>query len=188
MRSTTVFVCALSLMTLMLAEGCGSGTEDREPEHDEASGDESAAGISRDGYTLVWEFDEEDITFTMSAPTTGWVAVGFDPSAAMLDADIIIGYVEDGDVFLSDQWGDGYTSHRPDIELGGSDDAALVSGSEGEGVTEISFSRPMSTGDGFDHQLRPGGTHTFLLAYGPGDADGFAGKHSWVTTVEVILE
>lgn len=188
MRSTNVFICTLVAMILMLTEGCGNGTEDREPEHDEASEDVSASGISRNGYDLVWAFDEDDITFTMSAPSTGWVAVGFDPSAAMLDADIIIGYVEDGDVFLSDQWGDGYTSHRPDLELGGSDDAALVSGSESEGVTEISFSRPLSTDDEFDHQLRPGGVHTFLLAYGPGDADGFTGKHSWVETVEVMLE
>lgn len=178
----------LTGMTLIITGGCGSGTEDREPEQAEASDGVSSAGISRNGFGLVWELSEDDITFTMSAPTTGWVAVGFDPSAAMLDADIIIGYVEEGEVFVSDQWGDGYTSHRPDIELGGEDDVTSISGSENEGVTEISFSRPLSTGDEFDHQLRPGGTHAFLLAYGPDGADGFTEKHSWVETVEAVLE
>lgn len=188
MRSTNAAICFLTAIALMLSEGCGGGAEDREPELDETSGNVSAAGISRDGYTLAWEFDGDDVAFTMSAPTTGWVAVGFDPSAAMLDADMIIGYVEEGEVFITDQWGDGYTSHRPDIELGGSDEVIPVSGSESEGVSEITFRRPLSTGDRFDHQLIPGGTHTFLLAYGPGDADGFTGKHSWVKTVEAILE
>jgi hypothetical protein len=171
-----VFIAALVL-------GCGS----------EASGDETAGGgdgvgsITVGDFSMEWSVEGNSLSVTASAPTTGWIAVGFEPSAAMKDADIVIGYVEDGQVFISDDWGDGHISHSPDTELGGTSDVTGVSGTETDGRTEISFSIPMSSGDAYDKVLQQGSTIKMILAYGPDDADDFQGYHAWADTIELEL-
>ncbi|OPL19784.1 MAG: hypothetical protein AVO35_02070 [Candidatus Aegiribacteria sp. MLS_C] len=177
----------LALLSIMSACG-GSGSEEAVRPAEETGPDAAAGGISSDGVTLTWDFLEEDVTFTVSAPATGWVAVGFDASSVMLDGDMIIGYVENEEVFISDQWGDGYTSHSADSELGGTMDILSASGTETDGRTTISFTRPVATGDSFDHDLERGTSHSVMLAYGPEDSDGFTGRHRWVETFQVVLD
>ncbi len=144
--------------------------------------------ITVDGFTLRWATVEgNNLAVQLNGPTTGWVAVGFEPTAAMKDADIIIGYVEDGTLFLRDDFGDGHISHSPDTELGGTDDVTGISGTEEGQITSISFSIPLDSGDGYDRQLTPGSTVKVILAYGPDGADDFEGYHAWAETVEVEL-
>ena len=109
-RTVTLFALAVPI-----ALGCCGTSEGEEApaENGTASGG-TAGSVSRDGVSLEWEFSEDFVEFTLTAPTTGWVAVGFDASSAMLDADIAIGYVSEGQVFMSDQWGDGYTEDEFD--------------------------------------------------------------------------
>lgn len=176
---------AVPLLSILAAVvfGCGS----------EASGDEvvqtseEGNSITVEGFVLEWSIEENSITITAEAPTTGWIAVGFEPSAAMKDANIIIGYVENGELFIRDDWGDGHISHSPDIELGGSSDVTAIAGSEGGGKTTISFSIPLDSGDEYDRELQPGSVYKVILAYGPDDADNFQGYHAWADTIELEL-
>ncbi|MCK4516427.1 MAG: hypothetical protein KAU31_14290 [Spirochaetaceae bacterium] len=64
------------------------------------------------------------LVLLMSAVTTGWIAAGFDPSRQMADANIIIGYVADGEVFLRDDFGTGNVRHGADVDNGGRRPAA----------------------------------------------------------------
>ncbi|HPF33331.1 MAG TPA: DOMON domain-containing protein [Candidatus Sabulitectum sp.] len=173
----------LAILVAAAVIGCGS----------EASGEatpvatETGKEIVVDDFVLAWTIEDGSMTMTAQAPTTGWVAVGFEPTAAMKDADIIIGYVEDGTLFLRDDFGDGHISHSPDTELGGTDDVTGISGTEEGQITSISFSIPLDSGDGYDRQLTPGSTVKVILAYGPDGADDFEGYHAWAETVEVEL-
>lgn len=170
-------------LIVMLVLGCGSGASA------DAVVEQSEQGktITVDDFEMSWVISGNQMEITMTAPTTGWVSVGFDPSAAMKDADIIIGYVDDGDVHLRDDWGDGHISHRPDTYLGGTDDATAVFGSEEDGVTSITFRIPMDSGDQYDKVLMEGVTVKVILAYGPDGDDSFTGFHSWAKTVELEL-
>lgn len=180
--------CAM-VSLILIAAACGGSDAEETAQPVEESGDAAPyEGVSRDGVTLTWEYTEDVVSFTMSAPSSGWVAVGFDASSAMLDGDIIIGFVLDGELFISDQWGDGYTSHSADTELGGSYDILSAEGSESDGVTSISFTRPISTSDDYDHVLEQGTSHKVLLAYGPQGSDSFEGRHEWVETFQVELD
>jgi hypothetical protein len=51
-------------------------------------------------YQLYWEvIDDTSIAFGIVVKTMGWVAIGFDPTSQMLNADIIFGWIEsDGTV------------------------------------------------------------------------------------------
>ena len=77
-----------------------------------------------------WEFLTDEIKFTLTSPNTGWVAIGFNPSRMMKDADYIIGYVSDGELIIRDDYGTGNTKHASDNSVGGTQDVRPISGSE----------------------------------------------------------
>lgn len=117
-------------------------------------------------YEIHWTRDEEHIYVGMRAKTGGWVAVGFDatPGAGMADADMVLGVVNCCGVTISDEFGTGPTTHRPDTELGGTDDILEFGGMEQEGWTTIEFKRALDTGDPYDAVLAEG-TITIIWAY-----------------------
>ncbi len=62
--------------------------------------------ITVDGFTLRWATVPGDtLAVELSGPTTGWVAVGFNPTQAMLNGNIIIGYVVASTTTLRDDFG-----------------------------------------------------------------------------------
>ncbi len=146
----------------------------------------SSASVA--GVTLQWKADGDEISVQVSAPTTGWVAVGFDPSKQKADASIIIGYVAEGEVFLRDDFGISNTRHGADVDNGGVDNLSNVAGSEIDGVTTISFTMPLDSGDALDKPLVPGSTSEVLMAHGPDGADNFATYHGRGNRGSVMIE
>jgi hypothetical protein len=89
----------------------------------------------------------------------GFVAIGFEPTQAMKDADMVMGWVSRGEATVLDLYSTGvYGPHPPDEELGGADDILEAGGREADGWTVIEFKRKMDTGDRFDRTLNPGQT------------------------------
>ncbi len=141
--------------------------------------------ITADELEFRWLVEDETLKVEVTAPTTGWVAVGFDPSRAMKDADFIFGFVKDGELQISDHFGSGAFSHEADTELGGTDDIISASGKEADGSTTMEFTIPLNSGDEYDVDLSTGQEHTVLFAYGPDGADDFSTKHSFRTKVNL---
>ena len=142
--------------------------------------------VTADGITFKWMTDDEFLYAMVTAPTTGWVSAGFDPTNQMADANIIIGYVEsNGTINIRDDFGDSPYSHSSDISLGGTDDVTNISGSEEYGITELNFTIPLSSGDNYDRILEEGNTYSVILAYGV--SDDFESLHTVRTTVNIEL-
>ena len=139
------------------------------------------------GITFSWLIDGDDIKIKVAAPTTGWVAAGLKPSKGMLDANMLIGYVKGDVVTIRDDFAINAFSHKSDISLGGEDNIADADGSEEAGVTTISFTIPLNSGDSFDQTLTAGEKITVILAYGPNGEDNFTKKHAGVGVVEISL-
>ncbi|MFW5688924.1 MAG: DOMON domain-containing protein [Spirochaetota bacterium] len=139
------------------------------------------------GMTVSWRIMGEELEVEVSGPTTGWVAVGFKPSRAMRDANILIGYVSGDDVVMTDQFGVSMVNHREDTELGGTSDVTNVSGNERDGATTIRFSIPLDSGDQYDQPLAAGETLRVILAYGPAGADDLRTFHGDRTGIEITL-
>jgi hypothetical protein len=124
---------------------------------------------SYDGFELWWTADEQFIYIAIKAKTTGWVSVALSSGPAMKDADMVLGFVQDSTVTVIDEYSTGnFGPHRPDTELGGSDDILESAGTEGEGYTTIEFKRKLDTGDKYDHKFSRG-ENSILWAYGQGD-------------------
>jgi len=105
----------------------------------------------------------------------------------MKDANIIVGYVKEGQVFLRDDFGVEQVKHQADESLGGENDITGAGGSENDGTTQIRFTIPLDSGDSKDRSLSPGGDYRVILAYGTDEADGFGSRHAKRTTVKIKL-
>lgn len=138
--------------------------------------------------TLKWKTDTLGMLhIIMSAPTTGWVSVGFDPTVGMQDANIVIGYVSNNDVFTRDDYGTIPTAHASDVSGGGEDNVTDVSGTEAGAMTEISFTIPLDSGDARDRLLTQGVPYTVILAYGDDGVDDFDTQHKIRTSANIEL-
>lgn len=141
-----------------------------------------------DGFTLNWAtVSGEMLMVKLSAPTTGWVSVGFDPTQQMLGANIVIGYVQSSTTVLRDDYGWQATSHKADTTLGGTHDLTVDGGSEVEGVTELQFTIPMNSGDSYDRELEVGNTYTVIFARSANGEDNFTAPHSVRSSAQIEI-
>jgi|GEM_PF-1659050 len=128
-------------------------------------------------FTISWKNDHEFLYMALKAETIGWLAIGFEPTSRMKDADMVFGWVEDGQATLLDLYSTGSTGpHPPDEELGGTNDIIDFEGSEEDGYTIIEFKRKMDTGDKYDQVLIPGQRLNFIWAMAT--SDSFNSKHN----------
>jgi len=132
-----------------------------------------------------WKINGNYLDCILSAPTNGWVAVGFDPTERMENANFIIGYVKDGTAYIQDNWGKSETSHRSDIKMGGKDDILKPSGTEKDNFTEIGFLIPLDSGDKYDTKLTKG-KHKIILGYS--NKDNFTSKHKVLAKADIVIE
>lgn len=127
-----------------------------------------------------------DLLISVTAPTTGWVAIGFEPTRAMRDANILIGYVDrNGEVVVEDHFGNTMISHQPDERLGGETNVTVTGGQESGGETTIEFSIPLDSGDEFDRSLTPGRTTSIILAWGASDNTRIKHRRRYSGTIEL---
>ncbi|NOX34205.1 MAG: DOMON domain-containing protein [Deltaproteobacteria bacterium] len=135
---------------------------------------------------FLWTIEGELIHIRLSAKTTGWVAVGFGPEKAMSGANIIIGAVKNGRVKIEDHYANRKRGHASDEKLGGTNDVLNPSGTEEDGITTVSFSFPLNSGDKYDKPVNPESTTRVMLAYGAGE-DSFRNHHLYRTIYEINL-
>ncbi|HKL59299.1 MAG TPA: DOMON domain-containing protein [Sphaerochaeta sp.] len=145
---------------------------------------ENTAEFTKD-WSFSWVFKGENIEFTMSAPTTGWLALGFNPTKRMKDADYILAFVENGQVYISDEYGTGNTTHKSDLSLGGKDSAQAISFLEDATKTTITFSLSLNSGDKYDTIFRQGEQCRVLGAYS--SSKNLSSKHKKRDSVDIIL-
>ena len=136
--------------------------------------------------TFSWKVNGADIHIKLTAPTTGWVGIGFNPSKEMKDAKFVLGYVKDGETIISDEFGTGEIKHETVEKLGGKSDISLIGGKEEGGETTIEFTIPLISKDTKGGKIDPSGITTVLLAYGL-DRDTSKLKHKFRTSISINL-
>lgn len=119
--------------------------------------------------------DGDVVRIAMKAKTDGYVALGFDPSERMKDADIVLGGVKEGKAFLYDMYSTGVTGpHPPDEQQGGKSDIAVFGAGKIDGVTVVEFERKLVTGDAKDKPIKIGDNK---IIWAIGDSPDIAARH-----------
>jgi hypothetical protein len=149
------------------------------------SGEDGWKTVEIEGSVLAWTELDGAMRFRFSAPTRGWLAVGFGGGPAMKDASLLIGYVDEDGGHGRDDHGTSPVSHSPDADLGGSDDLEDMEFQEDEDQTVFSFTLPVEPSDSLDPELAPGTSVRILVAWG--DRDAFSGMHSEAFTAMIEL-
>jgi len=140
------------------------------------SDDEYSGYKDMEGIEIYWANDSENAYIAIKAKTEGFVAIGLQPGRTMKDADMIFGFIEGRDVAIYDMFSTGnFGPHKPDIELGGTDDILDFNGNESGGFTLLEFSRKLSTGDKYDIDINTG-VNKLIWAFG--NADNPDDRHS----------
>ena len=170
------------VVSILLYAGCGNDDSDNNG-NNLPTGNWVADGIISSGeyadsrafgnnYEIHWRSDAQFAYFAVKAFTDGWVAVSFqpDPSLKKLGADMVLGYVENGQTIIYDLHATGaYGPHPLDTDLGGTYDILEFAGNETGGYTTIEFKRALSTQDQYDQDITSG-NNNILWAYGTEDS------------------
>ena len=179
MKRMLIGISNIILFTgVLLYAGCAGGSE---PE--QVLNDQGYWEISKSGITLQWKVEGSNLDVILSAPTTGWVAVGFDPSNRMQGANIILGKVDNGIPEVRDDFGSAPTNHTMDARQ----DINTFDVTEQVGTTTVSFIIPLDSEDPMDKPLVEGESYKVILSYGSNDNDNFDQKHSTRTSVTITL-
>ncbi len=164
------------LILACLVFSCGAPEEEAPGEHPSkpltgAELGDYSHGIAVADMHFLWRLREDSIDIKLVAPTTGWIAVGFNPETGrtMKGANLIIGFVRAGKAEVVDHYGTMKDKHKDDDRIDGQTNVSDVSGSEEEGTTEVAFSVPLDSGDAKDTPLSLDGDNIVLLAYGKSD-------------------
>ncbi|PRP82273.1 amine oxidase [Planoprotostelium fungivorum] len=123
--------------------------------------------------------DGKHLDVTMYGRTNGWISFGLNKYATMMWMDLYTGWVDDttGQVYLYDRlnsssWSTGYPIPAMDTYLGGTSDVTILSGSQENGITKISFRRPLITNDdAYDYQIHNDTKLYVLYAFGAEDGN-----------------
>jgi hypothetical protein len=127
-------------------------------------------------YKIHWLSDDLYVYIGIKAETSGFVSIAVQPGSRMKDADMVFGFVKNGETTILDLFSTGnFGPHPPDTELGGTNDILEFAGSEQDGFTTIEFKRKLVTGDKYDNPLSKG-VNKIIWAYG--STDELSQKHT----------
>ena len=156
-----LFEIHLGLLLVLLTAfwaGCGQEAAEKAAEPAGLPQEELGSyshGIAAKEMRFLWTLREDSLDVKLTAPTTGWVGIGFNPEETenMKDASFIIGYVKAGEAQAFDHYGTEAEKHKDDDKLGGTTDFSNLTGSEGNRRTELAFTVPLNTADPNDRPL-----------------------------------
>lgn len=133
----------------------------------------SSVGISHDppsqievnGMRVVWEIAGKSIDFELSAPTRGWLAIGFNASEDLEGTYLVMSCVEAGKVKVVEHKTLAPGDYRPITDLGGKASVEILGGNEQGNASQVHFRIPQQVSDGFHKSLLPGSKWRLLVAY-----------------------
>ena len=143
----------------------------------------SSQQIEKNGMLVKWYHRNSRVHFEMSAPTLGWVTVGFNGQEGMQGAYLLMGRVRNKQAEVAEHFSLSPGNYRTIADLGEQPLVNEVKGKEENQTTTIRFSIPSSASDAYRKDLSSGNELTMILAFGR--EDDFQ-HHSVMRTSELV--
>jgi DOMON domain len=147
--------------------------------------DRSQHSIEVNGMKVHWSTVGRDIAFELSAPTTGWIAIGFNETESLAGTYLVMARVRAGVAAVVEYKTLAPGDYRPITALGGRASVVVIGGAEQGNSTSVRFRIPQLVTDGFHKQLLPSSKWRLLVAYSR--EDDFQHHSMMRTNVEINL-
>jgi hypothetical protein len=141
--------------------------------------------ISRNGMTVTWYHQNERIYFGISAPTEGWVAIGFNFSDDIKGTYLLMGNVVDNKPNVVEHFTIRAGNYKPFTALAVPSEVQHLEGIENNRNTTLSFSVPEKANSKYQKDLLPGLKYVLHIAYS--GEDDFQHHSMMRTTVTISL-
>ncbi|XP_059175991.1 uncharacterized protein LOC131955763 [Physella acuta] len=155
-----------AVLTLLTLTSCaGLSLPPAPPVDGQLSADKLTYHVELDpNYNLFWNFNSSHIMFKTVVKTNGYIGFGISSNGAMTGADVVIGWVKDGQPHFADRHAEG--NFLPAIDA--IQDWSLVSAAESGEYTTLIFVRKLVTCDPDDLPITNGTTRV-IFSYNPND-------------------
>ena len=141
--------------------------------------------ISKNRVNVHWHYQGDRIYFEMSAPTDGWVTIGFNQSTGIQGAYLLMGNVINGQTNLVEHYTLSAGNYQPIKKLNGQVQVKDIEGVEKGNKTTIKFSLPILAASKYQKDLSKGSEYVMILAYS--QADDFQHHSMMRTSMKVKL-
>ena len=116
-----------------------------------------------------YEIQKDSIYCFLSAPTKGWVMLGFNDTKSISNADLKFFAVVNHNTIIADHKNIGARNYRNDTLLKGRNDIHLIKGIETKEETQVHFIIPLKSKDPNDFQHEISKPFWLILAYSTKD-------------------
>lgn len=114
---------------------------------------------------ISWEFTEDHVEFTASAPEDGWIAIGFNSENNIVGSNLYMVNVTPTKVNAEDLFVVSVGNPKPVIALGSNSQITNYSGIETKEGTRVKFSLPRTAIDNYHFNLKEGQKIWLICAY-----------------------
>lgn len=121
------------------------------------------------GMTFSYELNEDSIEIKLTAPTNGWIGVGFNNRDNIVKSDLLLFNVVSAQPNALDMYVVGFGNPREDSKLGGSHSIKILDSQETIDKTYVHFIIPMKSNDRYDFQHEIDQDFWLILAYSTHD-------------------
>ena len=141
--------------------------------------------ITANGMKVTWYHSDDRIYFTLKAPTTGWLAIGFNTSNNLTDTYLIMCNVIKNKTRVVEHYVIKPGAYHPIDKLGGTPQVLDINGSESNEMSAIHFSLPQQPACSHQKPLDQNRPYHLLIAYSL--EDDFNHHSIMRTTTKIIL-
>jgi DOMON domain len=141
--------------------------------------------ISQNGMTVTWYHQNERIYFGVSAPTEGWVAIGFNFSDDIKGTYLLMGNVINDKPNVVEHYTVSAGNYKPLTAFAVLSQVQHIEGAENKNNTVLNFSIPVKAKSKYQKDLSPGLKYVLHIAYSR--KDNFQHHSMMRTTVNISL-
>lgn len=162
------------LITLILAFSMGCLAQEN-----------SDKSISKNKMKVNWHYKNDRIHFEMSAPTDGWVTIGFNTTSGTKGAYLLMGNIINGKPNVEEHYTLSPGNYKTISSLEEIPQVKDAMGDENFNTTTLKFSLPTKAGNKYQKDLSEGNEYTMIIAYS--QEDDFQHHSIMRTSVNVKL-
>ncbi|MEM1400730.1 MAG: DOMON domain-containing protein [Pseudomonadota bacterium] len=170
-RQLLTAIPAVAASTGLATQVSGANTED-------------GGMVELDDVRFEWHHEHGFLRGKMTAPTSGWIAAGFNQNPDLKNTRFVIGATSIVPIRVEEHLA--IVPHHRDVgSLGYTRTVTEVRGYERQGVSIVAFSLPHTFPDGPELDLTPGGEVTLMLAWS--HTPDFRHHSTWRRHTQIIL-